>query len=74
MVDPQIFMGSAIACLCLVGLARCHWLIEQTRKGRRLTERFGEPRSRWILRILLATGMVFGGALAGGLINPVQWN
>lgn len=74
MLDSQVFMGIAVAFLCLVGLATHRWLVEQTAKGHRLSARFGEAEARWIVQFLFAAGILFGGALASGLINPVRWN
>ena len=74
MVDPQFFMGVAIAALCLVAAAKERWLLTNSRKGQRLIERVGEQQARWVIRAVLGMGVVFGGALAGGLINPVRWN
>lgn len=74
MVDPQVFMGVTIAALCLVAVAKERWLLANTRKGQHLIERVGEQRACWIIRAVFGTGVVFGGALAGGLIDPVHWN
>ena len=52
----QIFIGSATAVLCLAGLRSNAWLLEHTRKGRRLVDCFGTVRAVWILRVLFAAG------------------
>lgn len=65
-------MGIAIATLCLVAIANEHWLLTNTRKGHRILERFGDRRARWIVRLVFGMGALFGGALAKGLINPVN--
>ena len=74
MIDPQLFMGIAIATLCLVAVANERGLLTNTRKGQRIVEQFGERRARWIVRAVFGVGALFGGALAKGLINPVHWN
>ncbi|MDA0591671.1 MAG: hypothetical protein O2820_25375 [Planctomycetota bacterium] len=74
MIEPQIFMGLAIATLCVVAIANERWLLTRTRKGQRIVERFGDRRARWVVRAVFGVGALFGGALARGLINPVHWN
>lgn len=74
MIDPQVFMGIAVALLSGLGLVKHSWLLEQTAKGHRLSARFGEARARWIVQVAFVAGIAFGGALASGLINPVRWN
>lgn len=73
MSPEQAFVGTATAVLCLAGL-RCNaWLLEHTRKGRRLVGRFGTVPAVWILRGLFVAGAIFGVLLATGVINPVRW-
>ena len=55
----QIFIGSATAVLCLAGLRNNAWLLEHTRKGRRLVDCFGTVRAVWILRGLFMAFHVF---------------
>jgi len=69
----QIFIGSATAVLCLAGLRNNAWLLEHTRKGRRLVDCFGTVKAVWILRGLFIAGAIFGALLATGVINPVHW-
>ena len=69
----QIFMGTASAVMCLVGLWHSAWLIEQTRKGQRLAELLGAPRALWAVRGFLLCGAVLGALLAFGVVNPLQW-
>lgn len=69
----QIFMGSATAVLCAVGLWNESWLLTETGKGRALVRWFGPDRARWVLRLLLASGMILGTLLAVGIVNPIQW-
>lgn len=73
MRPDQIFIGSAVAVLCLAGFFKTGWLIEQTRKGQRLADWFGEQRAPWVIRGLFVCGIVFGTLLATGVVNPVQW-
>jgi hypothetical protein len=73
MPPEQILIGSATAAMCLAGLCHQGWLLERTRKGRRLAERFGESTGAWMLRLLLALGLGFGVLLAAGIINPVRY-
>ena len=74
MVDPQVFVGVTVAMLCCFGLTRHRWIVEHTTKGHRLSARFGKVKARWIVQCLFAAGVLFGGALASGLINPLRWN
>lgn len=69
----QLFMGVAVAALCLMGLCHQQWLLTHTKKGQWLVERFGEQRALWVLRGLLLAGMVFGGLLAAEIVNPIRW-
>lgn len=69
----QIFMGTASAVMCLVGLWHSVWLIEQTRKGQRLGELLGVPRALWTVRGFLLCGVVLGVLLAFGVVNPLRW-
>jgi hypothetical protein len=73
MPPEQILIGAATAVLCVIGLLQRRWLLENTRKGRWLVERFGPVRAAWLLCVLLAGGAVFGTLLATGIVNPVQW-
>lgn len=73
MSPEQIFIGGATALLCLAGLRHNAWLLEHTRKGRRLVDCFGAVRAVWILRSLFIAGALFGALLAIGAINPVRW-
>ena len=59
--------------LCLVGLSRESWFLRQTSKGRRLVDHCGSPTAKWFLRVLLACGVLFGIALATGVVNPIRW-
>lgn len=73
MEPEQVFIGSATAILCLLGLWQNAWFLEHTRKGRRLADRLGIRNARWVVRGLFAAGAVFGVLLAAGVINPVRW-
>lgn len=73
MSKEQIVVGGITAILCLAGLRNHRWLLANTRHGRRLAKRFGEPTSVWIVRILLVAGAVFGVLLAANVVRPVQW-
>jgi hypothetical protein len=70
----QIFMGAAIALLCLVGLVRQRWLLDETSKGQRFVRRFGRDGAVWVLCGLLVCGAILGGLLAAGVINPIRWD
>lgn len=73
MTYEQIFIGGATAAMCCAGLFSEEWLLENTRKGRRLVNWFGDGRAPWVLRSLLGIGLGFGLALATGLVNPIHW-
>ncbi len=68
----QVLIGGTTAAMCLVGLFKTPWILEQTRKGRKLQQWCGEETAPWVLRLLLAAGLGFGVLLATGVINPVR--
>jgi hypothetical protein len=74
MQTEQIIIGGATAALCLTGLWQADWLIEHTKKGRRLVAKFGDPQATRILKLLLLLGALFGTLLAAGIINPIRWS
>jgi hypothetical protein len=69
----QIFIGVATALLCVIGLVKSRWILENTRKGARLGRWFGPRRAIWVLRGLLGLGVIFGGLLAVNVVKPLQW-
>ncbi len=69
----QIFIGLTTAILCGIGLYREYWFLTETSKGRWLAKAFGLLTALWILRSLLALGVIFGLSLSLGIINPVRW-
>lgn len=69
----QIFIGIVTAGLCVFGLAKSAWILENTSKGARLSRWFGPGRAIWVLRGLLILGAVFGLLLAANVIKPIQW-
>ena len=73
MLNEQIFMGSSVALLCVTGLWKAQWFLENTRKGQRIVKIMGEQRAIWFWRVLLILGILFGTSLAAGIINPIQW-
>jgi hypothetical protein len=73
MPKDQVIMGATIAALCAAGLWKGNWIVENTRKGRRLVAWFGPRGALWALRVLMAFGVVFGVLLAADWIRPVQW-
>ena len=72
-ISQDTAMGAGIITLCVMLLFRDRWILEQTRKGRRLVEWCGPVRAPWVLRAVLLVGITFGGLLAGGVIRPIQW-
>ena len=72
-MNEQIFMGSSVALLCITGLWKAQWFLENTRKGQRFVKIFGEERAIWAWRVLLLLGVIFGTLLATGIINPIHW-
>ncbi|HCO27511.1 MAG: hypothetical protein CME31_01600 [Gimesia sp.] len=66
-------IGGTVLVLSLIGLIKEQWFLANTRKGQRLTHSFGPARALWILRVIFLTGILFGGALAAGWIQPIQW-
>lgn len=73
MVGEQVFIGLTTSGLCAVGLAREAWFLCETKKGRRLVDLCGPRNALWLLRCLFALGVLFGLALASGLVNPIRW-
>ena len=69
----QVFMGSAVALCCVVGLVKHRWFLQETPKGQRLIRRFGEAGGARVLCGLLIIGAVFGGLMAVGVIHPIRW-
>lgn len=74
MITPQVFMGLGIFVMCAVGLVNERWLLSNSRRGQRLAEKYGRAKAQWIVRTVFGVGAIFGGALAAGLVNPVDWN
>lgn len=74
MVATQTVMGCLIVALCMLGLWNDRWFFENTRKGRRLADWFGEVGGMRALRILFVAGILFGALLAVDFIRPIHWN
>jgi hypothetical protein len=73
MITSQTAMGGFVALLCLYGLWRHRWLFENTRKGWRLAQWFGETGGLRVLVGLMLAGLIFGLLLAGDVIRPLHW-
>ncbi len=73
MVNSQVFMGTAIAVVCSLGIWQAHWCLAETAKGRRLDEALGAGRALLMWRMILLLGLAIGEALALGVVNPVSW-
>lgn len=73
MNKEQIFMGTAIAIVSIVGLWRSRWFIENTSKGRLLRELCGATHGRLLLQLLLTLFALLGFGLALDLVQPIQW-
>lgn len=69
----QVFIGVMTAVLCGAGIVHRRWLIEQTRKGRWLAERWGATQAERVLVAILLCGVALGLLLAIGVIKPVRW-
>jgi hypothetical protein len=69
----QVFIGLTTSGLCAVGIAQQEWFLRETRKGRWLVELCGTRNAVWVLRGLFSLGVVFGLALASGIVNPIRW-
>ncbi len=74
MAKEQVLIGVLCAGLCVLGLWHERWLLENTRKGRRLVNWFGPVGGLRVLRALLVAGLVFGVLLAVDVIRPMHWN
>jgi len=72
-MGEQVFIGLATSGLCAAGLVREGWFLSETPKGQWLVESFGTRNALWLLRALFALGILFGLALATGIVNPVRW-
>jgi len=73
MLRHNVLVGGTIVLLCALLLPKERWLLEKTAKGQRLIHWFGPGSAVWVLRGLIAAGMIFGGLLAAEIIRPVQW-
>lgn len=73
MPAEQVFIGLTTSGLCAVGIAQEQWFLRETRKGRWLVAMCGPHSAVWVLRGLFAAGVLFGLALASGMVNPVRW-
>lgn len=73
MSGEQIAIGVLTAGLCLVGIWHREWLVQETRKGRRLSNWCGKTRALWIVTILLGVGVLWGVLLALDIVHPVKW-
>ena len=69
----QILIGALVALLAAHGLWKARWLLEQTRKGQRLTHWLGFERALITLRVILLLGALFGILLATNVIRPIRW-
>jgi hypothetical protein len=67
-------MGSLIVFVSLFGLWHAHWLLDNSRYGRRLARWFGAVGGMRVLRGFLITFVVFGILLAADVIRPIHWN
>ena len=73
MIPQYVLVGSLVIVLCMMLFVRHRWFLENSSKGQRLIRWFGPEMAPWVLRILAALGMIFGGLLATGIIRPIQW-
>ncbi|MEZ6055645.1 MAG: hypothetical protein R3C01_02970 [Planctomycetaceae bacterium] len=73
MNPEQIFIGGVTAALCAAGIVKRTWILTETTKGQRLVRRWGESRAAMFTLIVCLTGLLFGLALAIGLLNPIRW-
>jgi len=73
MIREQALVGVVFALLCVVGLWKQKWFLANTSKGQRLVRLFGPDRAAWVLRGLLAVGIILGTLLALDIIRPIQW-
>lgn len=71
--DHHVLVGTVIVLLCSWALFKQAWILERSHKGQGLVRRFGPQAGPWVLRTLLAVGIVFGGLLAAGIIRPIRW-
>lgn len=71
-MQTQTFMGLSIVALSVWGLSRTAVILNASNMVRRLAERTSPARALMVVRTLLMIAIVFGLALASGLINPRQ--
>lgn len=69
-MQTQTFMGLSIVALSVWGLSRTAVILNASNIVRRLTERTSSARALLVVRGLLVIAILFGLALAAGLINP----
>ena len=67
-------IGGIVLILSVIGFIKAQWIQANTRKGQRLTRSLGPLPALWVIRLIFITGALFGGALAAGWIQPIQWN
>jgi len=73
MPNDQLLMGVAVALMSVIAVWKADWLLQNTRKGQRLLQRFGERNARrTVIALFLATALL-GVLLATDLIRPLQW-
>lgn len=73
MIRDNVLVGGLVIILCALVATKERWVLESSKKGQRLVRWFGPGIAVWVLRGLLAFGIVFGALLAGGIIRPIQW-
>ena len=69
-MQTQTFMGLSIVALSVLGLSRTAVILNASNMVRRLAERTSPARALLVVRGLLVIAILFGLALAAGLINP----
>lgn len=69
----QMLIGVMTATLCAAGIVKRAWFLSETKKGRSLVRRLGVARAKAVTLAFFSVGLLFGLALACGILNPIRW-
>ena len=73
MIPQHVLIGVGVVVLCIMGLIKERWFLENSANGRRLVHWCGATAAPTVFKGLMAMAIVFGALLAAGIIRPIQW-